>query len=197
VTSPDDAPATCPACGVGLDTPWSPTRPRLNHEPGSKACKTRAWAREARERDLVRVDGITAVELAPHVDIIYGPTVDSAAFHRHASGHNPVLAFAGRSRGSFVTGAYVPRWASELWQLQAIASLSRREQVIKALAACQRNPELAAAVSSVAILCEDVRDRRAALWTLLNEKFPKPRGAAKPKMDGFGFTGTHKHTRKK
>lgn len=155
-------PATCPDCGVPLERPWDPSRPTLNHQPGSKACKVRAWAAEARRLDLARVEGSLAVELAElGVKVVYGPV--------HVA-PDPIQKFAARGR-TFTTSAFVPRPAALVFD--ALAGGDRqllpreRDRLAKALHAVVHDPEFFAAVSSVGALMEKSRDRRAAVLALV------------------------------
>jgi hypothetical protein len=152
----------CPECGVQLARPWDGDRPRLNHAPGSKACKVRAWARDAQDRDLVQVSGAIAVELSElGVEIVYGPT---AAGPEDKMG---LLATA-RVRSAFVASAFVPRWAFYLHDTMPSATLPRtKARIERAISRCQSDPEFAAAMSSTGMLCTEVRERRAAILELV------------------------------
>jgi hypothetical protein len=151
----------CPACGVALERPWDPDRPTLNHQPGSKACKVRAWAAEAQRRDLMRVDGPVAVVLAElGVPVVYGPVVAKA---------HP---FEAKPKHAFVSSAFVPRAAWLVHDTLAGGGdrslLPReRERLESAMRCLSYDAEFAAAVSSVGALLDKTRERRAAVLSLI------------------------------
>jgi hypothetical protein len=153
-------PATCPDCGVALERPWDPERPSLNHQPGSKACKVRAWAAEAQRLDLARVPGETAVSLAElGVPIVYGPVLVTPG------------KFEAKPKRAFTSSAFVPRAALLVFDTLANGDrklLPRERDRLEAAMRCvSYDAEFAAAVSSVGALLDKTRERRSAVLALI------------------------------
>lgn len=160
-------PASCPECGVTLDQPWS-DRTRLNHLPGSKSCKVRAWERETRERDLVRVEGELAVQLIElDVPVTYGLV--------HQDSKSIEMQISRGARKPFVTSAFVPRWAVLVLDAAGTATLPRTKALVAAtFQKALSEPEFAQALSSVGIICgDDTRGRRSAIMELIRANASK------------------------
>jgi hypothetical protein len=157
----------CPQCGVALDTPWNPDRPRLNHAAGSKACKVRAWGREAEARDLVRVSGTQAIELDRFgVPTVYGPNLESESDYTDPGRyHTPT------QPRRFVTSSYAPRWAAALIELGTIETLGWGNGLRAAFARAQGDETYRLAIASTAMLLQDDRPARLrALGALVREE---------------------------
>jgi hypothetical protein len=146
----------CPKCGALLLSKNAVGR-YIKHELDTKGCKVRAWEREAREQDLVRVTGDRLeVILNAGIPIKYGPV-----WHPHSGDNN---------RMSFSTGAFIPKWThylSELGSLDGVGGLGWGTLLTRAYARARKDTVFAAAICTIGDLSETYSARRSALAALL------------------------------
>jgi hypothetical protein len=177
----------CPACG-------EPSGPFLSgrgavlasHEVDGPACRLAGWARESRERGLVRVVGKVALELTDLGLAVYGPfflNVDQAnadARILRAEGAQPWDVEKSIERAPRrVTSTFAPLWAVMIVRAFGKASA----QSVRAVEFVRADEGLQRAVAAAAMMADGAAGARRAVADLVRSAIKE---ADRSKADGDG-----------